>query len=112
MSDAESKTSRIRALNDQLRSSFVGGQVLMTRGIDALDERLRAEIIAAVMEYDGFDEDNDPHHEHDFAMVQVQSLKIIFKIDYYDLRMKFMSPDPSDPAVTRRVLTIMLLSDY
>jgi hypothetical protein len=64
------------------------------------------------MEYDSFDPDNDPYQERDFGTVQVGARHIVWKIDYYDLRMKFMSPDPSDPAVTRRVLTILLPSEW
>jgi hypothetical protein len=36
----------------------------------------------------------------------------MFKIDYYDQNMEYGSPDPADPRLTRRVLTIMLASDY
>jgi hypothetical protein len=34
------------------------------------------------------------------------------KIDYYDRMLRDASPNPADPAVTRRVLTLMLASDY
>ena len=111
MNDTE-KAAKIGLLNDQFRSTFTGGQVFMTRGIEALDERTRAEIIAAVMEFDAFDEDNDPYGEHDYGTVQIAGRTYVWKIDTYDLRLKYMSPDPSDPAVTRRVLTILLPSEW
>lgn len=112
MNDTESKTTKIRRLNDQLRSTFTGGQVVITRGIQSLDESVRAEILAAVVRFDDWSEDVDPHGEHDFVAVEVQGHKVFAKVDYYDLEMRFLSPDPSDPAVTRRVLTLMLASEY
>ena len=33
---------------------------------------------------------------------------IFFKIDYFDKALAYHSPDPSDPSVTERVITIML----
>ena len=37
---------------------------------------------------------------------------IFFKIDYYDRTLTHHSPDPADPAVTERVITIMLADEY
>jgi Protein of unknown function (DUF3768) len=38
--------------------------------------------------------------------------KIFFKIDYFDKSRILRSPDPSDPSVTERVITIMLAEEY
>ena len=84
----------------------------MTRGIAALEERVLAEVIAAVQEFDAWSPSNDPHGEHDFLVVQVQGLTVFAKIDYYDLDHEMHSPDASDPEVTRRVLTVMLAEEY
>jgi Protein of unknown function (DUF3768) len=37
---------------------------------------------------------------------------IMFKIDYFDQNLSMHSPDPADPAVTQRVITIMLAEEY
>jgi hypothetical protein len=34
-----------------------------------------------------------------------------FKIDYFDLTLEQASPDPADPAVTKRIMTIGLAQD-
>ena len=38
--------------------------------------------------------------------------EVLFKIDYYDNNLRFHSPDPADPAVTRRIMTIFLPEEY
>ena len=37
---------------------------------------------------------------------------IYFKIDYFDQNLSMRSPDPADPSVTHRVITIMLAEEY
>jgi hypothetical protein len=37
---------------------------------------------------------------------------VFFKIDYYDVAMRLHSPDPADPEVTERVITVMLAEEY
>ena len=112
MNPTISKTDRIRELNDAFRRSFAGGQVMLTSGIDALPQELKMKALKAVREFNSFDRDNDPHHEHDFGSVAVDDVRVFFKIDYYDPQMEYHSDNPADPACTRRVLTIMLAEEY
>ena len=105
-------TLRIRALNDRLRTMFEGGASYLSAGIDALPSVERVGIITAVRAFDAFTEDNDPWGEHDCATLTVGGHEVMFKVDYYDAKMRGGSPDPSDKAVTRRVLTILLTSEY
>jgi hypothetical protein len=108
----DNRTTRIRALNDCLRCTGVGGQVVITQGIQALGpEKLRA-VIAAVTTFVAFSEDNDPHGEHDFAALTVEGARVMFKIDYYDRELTYGSEDPADPQVTRRVMTVLLAEEW
>jgi len=65
-----------------------------------------------VFAYSDFTPDNDPYGEHDFGSVEHAGKTIFWKIDAYDRRLKFGSPDPADEAVTTRVLTVMLAEEY
>lgn len=104
--------SRIRELNDAFRTSFAGGRVMITEGIRTLDALTFERIIEQVRTFDAFSEDNDPHGEHDFGSIKIAGERVFWKIDAYDRTLQYGSPDPSDPAVTTRVLTIMLASEY
>jgi len=72
----------------------------------------RFPLLAKVRAFDGFTEDNDAHAEHDFGVVDFGKVSCFWKIEYYDRGMEMMSPDPADPSVTTRVLTIMLADEY
>jgi hypothetical protein len=106
------KTARIRELNDQLRCKGTGGRVMITRGIQALGLEGVRDVLSAVARFDDFSEDNDPWGEHDCAVLTVNGRRVIFKHDYYDRDLVYRSPDASDPAVTERVLTVMLAEEY
>ena len=85
---------------------------MLTQGIRNLDEQTFHRVLSAVRNFDVFTPDNDPWKEHDFGMVMVCDVKCYWKIDYYDNNLEFHSPDKNDPAVTTRVLTIMLADEY
>ena len=103
---------RIRDLNDELRTTGCGGKTFLTRGLLSKGADFIAKATAAVHAFNAFGEDNDPWQEHDCATLDVDGETVIFKIDYYDLNMEMLSPDPADPKVTRRVLTILLAEEY
>lgn len=102
----------IAALNDAFRRSFSGGRVVLSAGVALLPSVARAALLAAVRGFDCFDADSDPHGEHDFGAVTVAGYRCFWKIDTYDISLSFASPDPTDPAVTVRMLTVMLAEEY
>jgi hypothetical protein len=106
------ETARIRELNDRLRKTFTGGRVVMTTGVNALGPYTVGGILRKVTAYDQFHEGNDPHREHDFGEIEFVGRLFFWKIDYYAPGFAGGSEDPSDPAKTVRVLTIMLATEY
>jgi Protein of unknown function (DUF3768) len=103
---------RIRVLNDELRQHLLGGLAVMTPGVAALGQDAVDRIIKTITVFDDFCHANDPHGEHDFGSFEAEETTIFFKIDYYDRSLNHHSPDPADPSVTERVITIMLADEY
>jgi hypothetical protein len=103
---------QIRSLNDQLRQDLTMGLAVMTPGIAALGQEAVGRIVKTIAVFDDFCHANDPHQEHDFGVFEADGHSIMFKIHYYDQAMTGHSPDPSDPSVTNRVITIMLAEEY
>jgi hypothetical protein len=107
-----SKTEQIRVLNDRLRQNLSEGRALITCGVAALGAETVACIVKTITVYDDFCLANDPYEEHDFGAFEVDGRTIFFKIDYYDPTLTRHSDDPTDPAATERVITIMLAEEY
>ena len=104
------RTIKIRKLNDLVRTTFVGCRVMITQGVQSLDDV--AFVLDEVRRYDSFSKDNDPYGEHDFGSFKHNGETIFWKIDYYDCALEAGSEDPANPEVTTRVLTIMLACEY
>ena len=98
--------------NDALRRLGKAGSLFVTTGIAALPLEEQAAILALVRDFDAFTPDNDPYREHDFGSFGFGEHTIFWKIDYYDKKLEMGSPDPADPVVTRRVLTVLLSEEY
>lgn len=105
-------TEKIRALNDDLRTLRGEGRICVTTGIARLEDTQQAEIMQRVFTYRDFRPRNDPYGEHAFGSFEYAGMWIMWKIDYYDRTCEWGSPDPANPAVTTRVLTVMLAEEY
>ncbi|MEZ5846483.1 MAG: DUF3768 domain-containing protein [Geminicoccaceae bacterium] len=126
----EETSQKIALLNDQCRSAMgIACSLFQTAGIAALSEGLQSRIREAVETYDAFDDDNDPWGEHDFGSFWIRGgaskeviydkkpdgggwKRVFWKIDYYDKAVRYGSPDPANPRVTTRLLTIVLAEEY
>lgn len=106
------RAEAIARLNDVLRRAARGGRIMVTKRVLSLAGFNVPELLQALADYDAFDIDNDPHGERDFGDLRAFGTDLLWKIDYYDLKLEFGSPDPADPNVTVRVLTVMLEEEY
>ena len=107
-----SNTARIRELNDAFRTTFMGGKLLLTPGVNELAETDRTAVLTKIQGFREFDPGNDPYDEHDFVSVEHVGVTYFGKIDYYAPDMEHASEDPSDTTRTIRVLTIMRADEY
>ena len=109
----------VRELNDAFRKdpAVVGvrlarDELVITRGVAAHGNAFIDRAVNAVREFSDFTEDNDPWGEHDFGAFTLDGVQLFWKIDCYDNELAYGSPDPRDPAQTRRALTILLAEEY
>ena len=126
---AREQTARIARLNDLARSAMgVACTAVATVGFRSLSASDQSSVRELIETYDAFDEDNDPHGERDFGTIyqlgdgrwttersQVRDderERVFWKLDCYDRDFRFGSGDAANPAITRRVLTIMLSDEY
>jgi hypothetical protein len=107
----EERAAAIAALNDTFRRA-PGAGWMVTAGVRGLGEAFLRQAFEAVVAFEAFDQGDDPWGEHDFGALEVGGQRLFWKIDYYDLKLVMASPDPADPLVTRRVLTLMLAEEY
>ncbi|GIT90173.1 hypothetical protein JANAI62_03440 [Jannaschia pagri] len=114
---SQQETTIIRSHNDRFRTGdqMIPGTVVMTQGLvahlQATDIEQR-DVVRIVQEYDDFTADNDPYGQHDFGVFELSGERCFWKLDLYDNDKQYFTPDPTNPTVTHRVLTIMLASDY
>ena len=106
----DSKTARIRALNDALRQTLTGGHAVITPGVAALGQAAVARIIKTIAVYDDFCNANDPYEEHDFGAFEAEGHTIFFKIDLYEepgveQKWRTCRQPSADDHACRRVLT-------
>ncbi len=104
--------ANIQQLNNLFRQTFIGGKVMLTAGVANMSAVDIYNITIQVKMFDNFTPDNDPYNEHDYGSFQYKGDKICWKIDYYDLNLRFLSEDPADETKTNRVLTIMKADEY
>lgn len=101
------RREKIVALNDQLRTTFKGGRVQMTRNVYDLDDRLRGRALSVLARYNAFDADS----EHDSGVFIFAGFAFEWRIEYRSPDGCGPSPDPADAGKTFRVLTLFVVDD-
>lgn len=121
-----SRSERIARLNDRARQAMgLACVAVATEGFRGLPEQDQSRVRELIETFDAFTPDNDPYGERDFGAIYQDGTgrwtttrlarpaeTVFWKIDAYDRDLRYGSEAPADPAVTRRVLTIMLVSEY
>ncbi len=98
--------------NDSFRKHLSQGTLVLTQGIRSNTSEDIEAIINCVRTFDSFDENNDPYNEHDFGAFYYKCKRIFWKIDNYDQRFLYLSPNACNPRLTNKVLTIMYAEEY
>jgi hypothetical protein len=101
------RRTAIIALNDQLRTTFKGGRVQMTPSVYGLEDRLRGRALSVLARYNRF----HPDSEHDWGTFIFAGFSFEWRIEYRGKDGIGISPDPSDPEQTFRVLTLYTIDD-
>jgi hypothetical protein len=101
------RRDKVVALNDQLRTTFKGGRVQMTRSVYDLDDRLRGRALSVLARYNKF----DPASEHECGVFIFAGFAFEWRIEYRGKDGVGQSPDPADPDRTMRVLTLYVTGD-
>jgi hypothetical protein len=101
------RQAKIIALNDQLRTTFKGGRVQMTRSVYDLDDRLRGRALSVLARYSKFHADS----EHDCGTFIFAGYAFEWRIEYRGKDGTGVSPDPADPEKTLRILTLYATDD-
>ena len=103
-------SQNIRKKNDQLRQQIplvpMPHKFMMTSSVASLPEKQKFALFSKVANFNDFNEDNDPHGEHDFGTIFQDGEKYFWKIDYYDDDYQFHKEDGN------RVILLMHARDY
>ena len=102
--------------NDSFRQTWganftIPGRIVKTASVAAMPFETQVQIMTEVMQFNTFDDENDPYESHSFGCFTVKNgqveITLYWKIDLYDADCVLESDAPTDPTQTTRVLTIM-----
>lgn len=97
---------KIAMQNDAFRKAGIG--YMLTGGVQTVVNL--PGLLQAIKDYNGFNPDNDPYHEHDLGRLNWHGDSVLWKIDYYNDKLTCFE-DPLSPTC-KRVMTVMLAEEY
>ncbi|TXB63626.1 DUF3768 domain-containing protein [Paracoccus aurantiacus] len=113
------ETDLIARQNDAFRKGMIAGlprdmlgRIVSTPGVRAMGRDFETAAYVSVAKDTVFSEANDPWGARDFGAVIVNGTKVWWKIDLYNNDFDGGSEAPCDLAQTRRLVTILLPSEY
>lgn len=115
--ETKSRTEQIAELNDRARHGLDNAaKVIFTTNLlnELSDGSRRGDVVAqarimiAMRECDF----SDGSPERDMAWFEVDGVRCMMKIDYYDANFEWGSENPANAAETRRAITLMQPEDY
>lgn len=94
------------------------GIVKLSDNVSMLDADDKANLLRLFIHYDDFSIEgeephgDDPYGEHDFGVVDTNTGRYYFKIDYFDNNYEYHSPNKEFLTLTKRVLTVLEANEY
>jgi Protein of unknown function (DUF3768) len=71
----------IREANDEFRTTFRGGDVVLTASVADLPDMVKSSALQLVADFKDFNEENDPFEEHDYGSFNHCNREFFFKIE-------------------------------
>lgn len=105
LTNTMTRHQKIIALNDGVRTTFEGGIVLLSLGVLKVTNQNTEELKKTLAAYNRFE---GPQDEHDYGETSFRGKQIVWDIGSYDKALEDLSPDPANPNVTARFMTVYL----
>jgi Protein of unknown function (DUF3768) len=107
------KPDRFYPLDVKWRPKLLVARAILSPEIATLRPEAAVAIVNTIAVFDDFSRANGRFKPHDFGAFDLDDGRtIFFEIEYVDKSLTGPSPNPSDPAVTERVITIMLPAEW
>jgi hypothetical protein len=77
-----------------------------------LPDMVRASELEKIATFNDFNQENGPQQERGYGSFRPLRPEFCFKIDYFYLELEMASPDPAEPAITKRIMAMGLAQDW